>query len=214
MDLYNHRVQKFTAEGKFLTAWGQKEKVNNVRSVLNSLFDEGLSGKFYFAAKIAVHPEGEVYVSASYNTRVQVFTEDGTFLRKWGGMGVWGGRFRVASDIAFDRKGRVYVADYYNNRVQIFDPDGKHMETWEDVIAPGDVWITDDNTIYVVEQGGGGGRVSVFSPEGELLSRFAGSQGGVMEAPHGICVDDEGSVYVAEIGGGSVGQRLQKFARV
>ena len=40
------------------------------------------------------------------------------------------------------------------------------METWTDVTAPGDVWVTDDNTIYVVEQGESG-RVSVWSPEGE-----------------------------------------------
>ena len=57
-------------------------------------------------------------------------------------------------------------------------------------------------------------RVSVFSPEGRLISRFSGSPGGVLEAPHGICVDDEGSVYVAEIGGNGRGQRLQKFAQV
>ena len=72
--------------------------------------------------------------------------------------------------------------------------------------------MTDDNTIYVVEQGIDG-RVSVWSPEGERLSRFAGSEGGVLEAPHGICVDDEGSIYVAEIGEGAFGQRLRKFVR-
>ena len=109
MDLYNHRVQKFTEDGTFILAWGEKEKVNNIRSALNFLFNEGLPGMFYFPAKIAVHPDGEVYVSDSYNNRVQVFTKGGTFLRKWGGMGFWGGRFRVASDISFGRKGRVYV---------------------------------------------------------------------------------------------------------
>jgi len=84
------------------------------------------------------------------------------------------------------------------------------METWTDVIAPGDVWVTDNNTIYVVEQGGSG-RVSVWSSQGELLSRFTESEGGVLEVPHVICVDDEGvSTWRKLVGrvGGSASKSL------
>ena len=78
-------------------------------------------------------------------------------------------------------------------------------------MMPGDVWITDDNTIYVAEQGGGG-RISVWSADGELICRFEDKS--AVQSPHGLCVDDEGSIYVAEIGMEGQGQRLQKFARV
>ena len=87
------------------------------------------------------------------------------------------------------------------------------IEEWTDMEMPADVWITKDGMICVVEQTGFG-HASMWTPAGECLSRFSGSQGGVMEAPHGVCVDDEGSIYVAEIGVGEVGQRIQKFARV
>ena len=66
------------------------------------------------------------------------------------------GQFALVHNIGCDKTGRVLVCDRENNRIQIFDPDGKFMEMWTDVMMPGDVWITDDNTIYVAEQGGGG----------------------------------------------------------
>ena len=81
-----------------------------------------------------------------------------------------------------------------------------YIEEWTDLSMPGDVWITEDGMIYVVEQGDFG-RASVWTPAGECLSRFSGSLGGVLESPHGVCVDDEGSIYAAETAkatGGSV----------
>ena len=128
VDTYNHRVQKFSSDGRFILKWGEREKVNNVRSVLNFLWDEELEGRFYYPAKIAVSPNDEIYVSDSYNNRVQVFTSGGGFIRKWGGLGIWGGRFRVASGIVFDPAGNVLVADFYNHRVQKFNSAGRYLD--------------------------------------------------------------------------------------
>lgn len=117
----------FSSDGRFILQWGKKEKVNNIRSALNFLWDDGLEGKFYYPAKIAISPKHEIYVADSYNNRIQVFSSDGHFLRKWGGMGLWRGRFRVVSDIAFDPEGNVLVADFYNHCVQRFDPKGHYL---------------------------------------------------------------------------------------
>jgi DNA-binding beta-propeller fold protein YncE len=127
MDEYNFRIQKFTSEGRFLIAWGEKGKVNVVFSALNFLFPEDHEGQFYYPARVAVGPDNLVYVADSYNNRVQVFTPEGTFVRKWGGMGLWGGRFRVTSGMAFDQRGHILVADFYNHRVQIFKTDGTYL---------------------------------------------------------------------------------------
>lgn len=159
-DLYNHRVQKFTNNGTFLLSWGTEGKVNNVRSALNFLFGEGKEKEFYYPAKIAISPDGEVYVSDSYNNRIQVFDQKGQFLRKWGGMGFWGGRFRVASDIAFGPEAQVYVADFYNNRVQVFKADGTYLRQWGEKGAsqgqfdgPTGLAVDQQGNIYVVDWG-------------------------------------------------------------
>ncbi|RMH34129.1 MAG: 6-bladed beta-propeller [Nitrospirae bacterium] len=126
-DEYNFRIQKFTSEGRFLLAWGKKGKVNVVISALNFLLPEDREGELYYPARVAVGPDRLIYVADSYNNRVQVFTPQGKFVRKWGGLGIWSGRFRVSSGIAFDRHGHVLVADFYNNRVQVFEPDGRYV---------------------------------------------------------------------------------------
>jgi DNA-binding beta-propeller fold protein YncE len=204
-DAYQHVVRKYTPLGDMEQQWGTT----------------GVPGVTYYCREfnmptgVAIAPDGCFYVSDGYGNRcVHKYTPAGEHLLTWGQAGSGPGEFAVVHNIGCDKTGRVLICDRENNRIQIFDPDGKHIETWSELLAPGDVWITDDNTIYVAEQGGGGGRVSVFSPAGELISRFSGAQGGVLEAAHGICVDDEGSIYVAEIGAGNRGQRLQKFVRV
>lgn len=87
VDEYHFRIQAFTEDGKFVTTWGKKGKVHVVRSVLNRLIPEDREGEFYYPAHVAVGPDRSIYVADSYNNRVQVFTPEGRFLRKWGGLG-------------------------------------------------------------------------------------------------------------------------------
>jgi hypothetical protein len=63
-----------------------------------------------------------VYVSDTWNHRVQVFTTDGTFLRQWGEQGSRVEQFWVPCGIAVDASGNVYTVDHGNNRIQIFAP--------------------------------------------------------------------------------------------
>jgi len=156
-DDYNFRVQRFTPDGRVLKVWGQKGKVNSVISALNVLLPEDLEGSFYYPARLTVGPDHRIYVADSYNNRIQVFTEEGKFVRKWGGMGLRGGRFRVASGLAFDRGGRLYIADFYNNRVQVFSPDGDYLGQLgaspnnPDMDGPTSVAVSPDGNIYVVD---------------------------------------------------------------
>lgn len=132
IDLYNHRVQAFDGEGRFLRGWGRKGKVNNLWSVLSVITGPGREGEFYYPAKL-VFGNGRVYVSDSYNNRIQVFTPQGKFLFQFGGMGFWKGSFRVASGVTVGPDGLVYAADYYNDRVQVFGPEGNFISSfgWE-----------------------------------------------------------------------------------
>ena len=68
----NSRVVKFSAEGEFLTTWG-------------SLGSE--PGEFDLVHSIAVDSSGRVYVSDRENNRIQIFDENGKFLRMWTHLG-------------------------------------------------------------------------------------------------------------------------------
>jgi DNA-binding beta-propeller fold protein YncE len=64
----NSRVMKFSAEGKFLFAWGEK----------------GIKpGQFNIPHSIVLDNKGLVYVADRENDRIQVFDTQGKFLRQW-----------------------------------------------------------------------------------------------------------------------------------
>lgn len=99
------RVQKFTSEGIFLTKWGSGGTAN---------------GQFNHPMKVAVNPNGNVYVTDKDNDRVQAFTGDGTFVLTWGNHGSGNSQFNMPFGIAFDNNGKVIVTDHYNHRLQWF----------------------------------------------------------------------------------------------
>ena len=116
----------------------------------------------------------------------------------------------------------VIVADRENHRVQVFTVDGEFVRTWHVHHA---VAVTrgrgDDNALYVAEQGPPpvqfgvpnlGHRVSIYTPEGELVTRVGAPLPG--EAPdqflwpHAIATDSHGDIYVAEVSYVEVGSRM------
>ena len=200
-DSFQHIVRRYSRLGDLQHQWGE-------RGACQPTFN---GRPFNMPTGVALGPDGSIYVSDGYgNRRVHKYSKGGELQKSWGGPGSGPGEFAVVHNLGCDRDGRVIVCDRENNRIQLFDPDGAFMEEWADLSMPGDVWITDDNMVYVAEQGESG-HLSVWTPRGECISRFSGSPGGVLECPHGLCVDDEGGIYVAEIGHA---QRVQKFARV
>jgi sugar lactone lactonase YvrE len=157
-------------------------------------------------------PSGETYVSDGYGQyRVHRFAADGKLLKSWGEKGDRPGQFALPHSVVVDRHGRVLVADRENHRVQIFDAEGKFLEQWTDLLQPMDLFIDADDTVFVAEAQQ---RVSVYSLDGELLSRWGekgSAPGQFSDSPHGLCVDSRGDLYVCEV----ISQgRLQKFALV
>src|SRR5918995_157077 len=69
---------------------------------------------------IAVDQAGNVYVADTANNRVQVFSSNGTFMSKWGKLGLFEENLRSPAAVAVDPSGNVYVADTANNRVSAF----------------------------------------------------------------------------------------------
>jgi DNA-binding beta-propeller fold protein YncE len=108
-DTWNHRIEKFTASGKYITAWG--------------VFGQGdTPDSLYGPRGLAVDAEGRVYLTDTGNKRVVVFDANGNFITQFGGAGLDPGQFDEPVGIAVDKNGTVYVVDTWNQRVQTFTP--------------------------------------------------------------------------------------------
>lgn len=102
-DSCNHRIQVFTADGKFLRAHGKP--------------GSGL-GELSYPYAIYVDAAGRQYVSEFGNSRVQVFDADDRPIEIIGGPGSDPGQFNNPWGLAMDSQGDLYVVDSQNHRVQ------------------------------------------------------------------------------------------------
>ena len=110
-DTGNHRVQKFSPQGRHLASWGGRGSE---------------PGRFESPAGIAVGRGDVVYVSDG-NHRIQSFDASGRLLRQWGSRGKGAGQLEAPRGLAVDAAGNLYVADSGNDRVQKFDPRGRPL---------------------------------------------------------------------------------------
>lgn len=242
-DDLDHTVRKFTPEGELIATIGTPGVASDTGATsLDYRTIRRAGPPFHYPTNVAFSPDGELYVADGYgNARVHKFTGDGRLLFSWGEPGGEPGQFRIPHGIAVDRSGTVYVADRENSRIQLFSPEGKFLDAWTDVARPCQVVFDHSGKLLVAELGyragmwpgtapphpdATGGRVSVLSPDGELLARWGGGQDptapGDFFAPHDVCLDSRGDIYVAEVvmsAGGNRGlvapdcHSLQKFVR-
>jgi len=74
-------------------------------------------------AGLAIDSNDNIYVTDRDNNRVQVFTNNGTFVTSFGSEGEADGQFNRLEGIGVDPysdTGLVYVADTGNTRIQVF----------------------------------------------------------------------------------------------
>ena len=112
-DALNHRVQKFTNDGEFISSWGSH--------------GDG-PGQFDMPWGVTIDELGDVYVVDWRNDRLQKFTADGEFIFQVGSSGSGDSQFNRPSGVAVDKHGDIYVADTGNNRVLLFNEDGKYVQ--------------------------------------------------------------------------------------
>lgn len=197
------------AEFTFVSKWGG-------RGAANGQFN-GISG-------IATDRSGNVYVGDNNNGRVQVFTNDGVWLRSMGQYGTnrtVPGQFNGVGGVAVDSEGNVFAVDVGNYRVQKFAPDGTPLTYFgaEDVPnRPGEqtfdsnpraVAIDAAGDVYVVDRY----HVHKFDNNGARLGQWglaagAGTGPGEFDNPRGIAAGPDGSIWVADTGNA----RVQRFS--
>ncbi len=212
VDRASQVVMKFTADGQKVFELGNRDQPSDTgyneedRTVLRA------GGPFHHPTDVALSASGDIYVSDGYrNCQVHKYSADGEFLFSWGEPGDGPGQFRLVHSV-WEAKGRVYVADRENHRIQIFTPQEEFLDMWPGFIQPCDIYVDDNDIMYVPELQG---RVSLVSLDGTILTRIGDPQDRVAEpgkfiGPHGICADSNGDFYVSEV---LTGQRIQKFIR-
>lgn len=82
-------------------------------------------GDFSKPTNVAVDKDGTLYVSDTFNDRVEIFDADGKFIRTFGKAGDGPGYFARPKGIAIDGDGHIWVADAVQERVQVFTPEGQ-----------------------------------------------------------------------------------------
>lgn len=119
-DSSNHRIQRFTSSGEYINAWGSYATLDS---------GEAHGGTFNEPWGVAVGPDGSVYVTDTWNYRIQKFSPEGEFITMWGtgGQGETPDAFWGPRGIAVDANGRVYVTDTGNKRVVVFDSEGNYI---------------------------------------------------------------------------------------
>jgi predicted membrane-bound mannosyltransferase/DNA-binding beta-propeller fold protein YncE len=195
-DTWNHRVQKFTADGQPVTAWGQYGQADQQYG-------------FWGPRGLAVDAGGNVYAADTGNKRIVVFDADGTYLTEFGTAGLDPGQFDEPVGVAVGEDGTVYVTDTWNQRVQSFEPSGDGTfvpaRQWDvfgwygqsldnkpfiAVNAEGHVFVTDPEQYRVIE----------FTAEGEVVRTWGdfGDTPATFGLTSGITVDAEGHIWVTD----------------
>ena len=82
-------------------------------------------GTFALPEGVAVDGEGNVYVTDTFNDRVEIFDADGHFISTFGKNGDGPGHFERPKGIAIDCDGHIWVADAAQDRVKVFDKEGR-----------------------------------------------------------------------------------------
>ena len=219
-DDLDHTVKKFTPEGRLLMTLGTSGRPSDTGATSVDYREIQRAGPpFNFPTNLALAPNGDLYIADGYgNARIHHFSPEGQLLHSWGEPGAGPGQFHVPHGIAVDARGTVYVADRENSRLQLFSPEGEFLTEWTDLARPCQVAFDRSGNVYIAELGyragmwpgtspptpaATGGRLSIWSPQGQLLTRWGGGENptaaGDFFAPHDIRVDSHGDVYLAEV---------------
>ena len=169
-DTGNDSIQKFTEEGQFLnrkvdckpnaiafnTSNGKLYVSDHSKHqvvVLNSdlTFSSAFGGKgsakgkFDFPKGIAFDSIGNVFVADRNNSRVQVFTDEGKFLR------IVEKKLKLPVGVAVNTEGVIFVSDILASRVSVFDHNGRFMSSCGGFASPCGLAMDDCGMLYVCD---------------------------------------------------------------
>ena len=128
---------------------------------------------------VAVSERDEIAVTESANSRVQVFSSDGTYLRSFGRKGNKQGEFNYPRGITIHETNDITVVDCGNHRVQCFSEQGEYLSQFGgkgnlDHQLSNPLGLSVDSKGNIIVADTGNKSMKIFSPDGHYLSKFRG----------------------------------------
>ncbi|XP_032232348.2 E3 ubiquitin-protein ligase TRIM71 [Nematostella vectensis] len=194
-DGHNNRVQILTSAGRFVKSFG---------------IAGGGDGCFNLPHGVATDPSDNIYVADSGNSRLQIFTPEGYYMRK-----VVSDQLNRPWGVAITPRGQIVTTDYNNHKVFVFHRNGKldfcfgsRGDGDGEFNNPAGITIDSDGQFVVADRSNH--RVQIFQPDGTFVTKFGGkgTGDGLMRFPTGVAVDKAGHLYVAD----TFNNRIQVFS--
>ncbi|MFO0904220.1 MAG: NHL repeat-containing protein [Pirellulales bacterium] len=171
-------------------------------------------GRFQKPRAMTADDQGRIYV-VDLTARIQVFDEDGAFLRSWQ---TPTSEFGRPTGLSIDREGRLMVADTHYYRILFYTPEG---ELLPDLTiggtyggGPGEFGfvtdaVQDSQGNYYISEYGEYDRIQKFSPERKFVCQWGrhGGEPGQFLRPQALAVDEQDQLWVAD----ACNHRLQIF---
>ena len=201
-DTWNHRIQKFTSDGKFINMWGYFGQADTPFAI-------------WGPRDIAIDANGDLFITDTGNKRIVIYDADGNYINQFGSVGFGAGQFDEPVGIAIDQTGLVYIADTWNQRIQVMagDINGDYLplNTWDVVAWYGQsldnkpfLAVDDNGNLYATDPEGY--RILHFTTVGTFVNYFGdygiGANG--FDLPTGIITDGNGGVWIADAGNGRI----------
>jgi uncharacterized protein (TIGR03663 family) len=198
-DTWNHRIQKFDPNGKFLLMWG--------------VFGQGETpDAFWGPRSIAIDGQGRIYVSDTGNKRIVVFDANGKSLNVIGSAGSDPGQFDEPVGLAVTSDGTLYVADTWNQRIQQFsyNATGNTYDFVRQWTISGWLGQSIDNKPFLALDAKGrlyvtdpeGYRVLVFDQQGKFLTTWGdfGTDNSSFGLAAAVAIDPAGKIFATDAG--------------
>lgn len=196
-DTFNHRIVKFSREGRFVKTIG--------------VFAQGTSPESLWGPRgIAVDHKGNVLVTDTGNKRVVVYDQDLNYITQFGGAGFESGQFDEPVGIAVSANGEVAIADTWNRRVQLFLPDEGGLsyeqigefsvEAWYGQSLENKPFLTFSPSGNLIISDPEGGQLLEFTQTGEFIQgwRDFAVSSEFNSQPYGLDFDKEGNLWVSD----------------